>query len=119
MNNLWKIAPMPAAVSAHPAMAADQNQKPDVLFIAVDDLRPEMGCYGNPVVKTPNLDRLAARGVVFNHAHCQQAVCDPSRSSLMTSRRPDATRVWDLTGWACHTLDRLVCFGSSCRRHRR
>jgi iduronate 2-sulfatase len=68
----------------------------NVLFIAVDDLRPEMGCYGNPVVKTPNFDRLASRGVVFNHAYCQQAVCSPSRSSLMTGRRPDATRVWDL-----------------------
>ncbi len=69
---------------------------PNVLFIAVDDLRPEMGCYGNAVVKTPNLDRLAARGTVFHHAYCQQAVCSPSRSSLMTGRRPDATRVWDL-----------------------
>jgi arylsulfatase A-like enzyme len=71
-------------------------QRPNVLFIAVDDLRPEMGCYGNPVIKTPNFDRLAARGMVFNHAYCQQAVCSPSRSSLMTARRPDATRVWDL-----------------------
>jgi iduronate 2-sulfatase len=70
--------------------------KPNVLFIAVDDLRPELGCYGNPVVKTPNLDRLAAQGMVFNHAYCQQAVCSPSRSSVMTGRRPDATRVWDL-----------------------
>lgn len=71
-------------------------EKPNVLFIAVDDLRPEMGCYGNPVVKTPNLDRLAAHGMVFNHAYSQQAVCSPTRSSLMTSRRPDATHVWDL-----------------------
>lgn len=75
------------------ARAAD---RPNVLFIAVDDLRPEMGCYGNTVVKTPNLDRLAARGTVFNRAYCQQAVCSPSRSSLLTGRRPDATRVWDL-----------------------
>jgi arylsulfatase A-like enzyme len=78
--------------------AADASKPPgfNVLFIAVDDLRPEMGCYGNPVVRTPNLDRLAARGMVFNRAYCQQAVCSPSRSSLMTGRRPDATRVWDL-----------------------
>lgn len=80
----------PAPLSAVPAA------KPNVLFIAVDDLRPEMGCYGNAVIKTPNLDRLAARGMVFNHAYCQQALCSPSRSSLMTSRRPDVTRVWDL-----------------------
>jgi arylsulfatase A-like enzyme len=68
----------------------------NVLFIAVDDLRPEMGCYGNSVVKTPNLDRLAKRGIVFNHAYCQQALCSPSRSSIMTGKRPDATKVWDL-----------------------
>ncbi len=78
------------------AVNAIAGDKPNVLFIAVDDLRPEMGCYGNIVVKTPNLDRLAARGMVFNHAYCQQAVCSPSRSSLMTGRRPDATKVWDL-----------------------
>ena len=76
--------------------ATHNAAKPNVLFIAVDDLRPEMGCYGNPVIKTPNMDRIAARGLVFNHAYCQQALCSPSRSSLMTGRRPDATRVWDL-----------------------
>lgn len=70
--------------------------KPNVLFIAVDDLRPELGCYGNKVVKTPNIDRLAARGIVFNHAYCQQAVCSPSRTAMMTGLRPDVTKVWDL-----------------------
>jgi len=79
------------------SLQADETQKrPNVLFIAVDDLRPEIGCYGNTIVKTPNIDRLAARGIVFNHAYCQQAVCSPSRSSLLTGRRPDATKVWDL-----------------------
>lgn len=75
------------------ALSAD---RPNVLFFAVDDLRPEIGCYGNTVVKTPNLDRIAARGMVFDRAYCQQAVCSPSRSSLLTGRRPDATRVYDL-----------------------
>jgi arylsulfatase A-like enzyme len=84
-------------VVAAQSLAADAPPtRPNVLFIAVDDLRPELACYGNPVAKTPNLDRLAARGVLFSHAYCQQAVCSPSRSSLMTGRRPDATRVYDL-----------------------
>ena len=76
--------------------AENKPDKPNVLFIVVDDMRPELGCYGNKIVKTPNIDRIAARGMVFNHAYCQQAVCSPSRSSLLTGRRPDATRVWDL-----------------------
>lgn len=82
----------------NPAAAVEKSAatKPNVLFISVDDLRPEMGCYGNKVIQTPNLDRLAARGTVMNRAYCQQAVCSPTRSSLMTGRRPDATRVWDL-----------------------
>ena len=76
--------------------AAEPTPRPNVLFIAVDDLRPEMGCYGNSVIKTPHLDRLAKRGIVFDRAYCQQAVCSPSRSSLLTGKRPDATKVWDL-----------------------
>jgi arylsulfatase A-like enzyme/dienelactone hydrolase len=69
---------------------------PNVLFIAVDDLKPLLGCYGDPIVKTPNIDRLASKGTVFLNAHCQQAVCGPSRASLLTGLRPDSTRVWDL-----------------------
>ena len=80
-----------AATSA-PASA----DRPNVLFIAVDDLRPELGCYGVKEIHTPNIDALAASGVTFNRAYCQQAVCNPSRASLMTGLRPDSTRVWDL-----------------------
>lgn len=70
--------------------------RPNILFIAVDDLRTQLGCYGDPVAITPNLDRLARRGTVFGRAYCQQAVCCPSRSSLMTGANPDTLRVWDL-----------------------
>lgn len=72
------------------------SRKPNILFIAVDDLRPELGCYGDSTAKSPNIDKLAASGVLFNQAYCQQAVCSPSRTSLMTGRRPNTTKVWDL-----------------------
>ncbi len=78
------------------SLQAAEARRLNVLFIAVDDLRPEMAASGSDLVKTPNLDRIAARGTTFERAYCQQAVCSPSRSSLMTGRRPDATRVWDL-----------------------
>ncbi len=71
-------------------------RKPNVLFIAVDDLRPELGCYGRGYIKSPNIDRIARQGMVFNRAYCQQAVCSPSRSSVLTGTRPDSTKVWDL-----------------------
>ncbi|MEQ8853017.1 sulfatase [Gimesia sp.] len=70
--------------------------KPNVLFIAADDLRCDLACYGHPLVKTPNLDRLASRGVLFKQAYCQQALCNPSRASLMTGRRPDSLEIWNL-----------------------
>ncbi|QDT02085.1 Arylsulfatase [Rubripirellula lacrimiformis] len=70
--------------------------RPNVLFIAVDDLRPSMGCYGDPHAITPNMDGLASRGVQFNRAYCQVAVCNPSRASLMTGIRPDNLGVWTL-----------------------
>jgi iduronate 2-sulfatase len=73
-----------------------EKKVPNILFIPVDDLRTELGCYGNKTIKTPNIDRLAQNGVVFTRAFCQQAVCNPSRVSLLTGLRPDSTRVWDL-----------------------
>lgn len=73
-----------------------KTNKPNILFIPIDDLRPELGAYGNTIVKSPNIDDLASNGVTFNRTYCQQAVCTPSRASLLTGLRPDSTQVWDL-----------------------
>ena len=75
------------------ATALQAAQRPNILFIGVDDLRPELGCYGSPVAITPNLDKLASQGLLFNRAYCQQAICGPSRASLMTGMRPDTSGV--------------------------
>ncbi|MFT4690734.1 MAG: sulfatase [Verrucomicrobiia bacterium] len=73
--------------------------KPNIIFIAIDDLRPELGCYGSPIAKSPNLDQLAAEGMLFNRAYCQQAICSPSRASLMTGARPDTIGVVENTAY--------------------
>jgi iduronate 2-sulfatase len=67
--------------------------KPNVLFLMADDLRPELATYGS-VAKTPSLDRLMQRSLQFDRAYCQQAVCNPSRSSMLTGRRPDTLKLW-------------------------
>jgi arylsulfatase A-like enzyme len=85
--------------------------KPNVLFIVVDDLRPELGCYGKDYIKSPNIDGLAKSGMVFNRAYCQQAVCSPSRSSVMTGTRPDTTKVWDLVTHFRTALPDVVTLG--------
>jgi iduronate 2-sulfatase len=71
-------------------------RRKNILFIAVDDLRPELGCYGHSMVKSPNIDDLAKNGVVFERTYCQQAVCGPTRASLLTGKRPDTTKIYDL-----------------------
>ena len=76
--------------------AAFAQTRPNILFIAVDDLRPVIGCYGDSLAITPNIDRLASDGLLFNQAYCQVAVCNPSRASLMTGQRPDKLGVWTL-----------------------
>src|SRR3954465_10016898 len=68
----------------------------NVLFICVDDLKPLLGCYGDQRIKSPNIDRLAKRGVRFTAAYCNQAVCAPSRNSLLTGVRPTTLGIYDL-----------------------
>lgn len=95
MNRLNRIVSLWLAVLglAFSSVAAD---RPNVLMIVVDDLNATLGCYGDSDAITPNIDRLAGRGRLFRRAYCQQAVCNPSRASAMTGRRPDTLKVWDL-----------------------
>ena len=83
------------ATSCKPVAEGSEQKKkrPNILFIAVDDLRPELGCYGSEIAITPNLDKLASQGLLFERAYCQQAICSPSRASLMTGARPETTNI--------------------------
>ncbi|MDO6473349.1 sulfatase [Maribacter sp. 1_MG-2023] len=66
-----------------------EDIKPNILFIAIDDLRPELGSYGSEIAISPNLDKLSSEGLQFNNAYCQQAICGPSRASVLTGMRPE------------------------------
>ena len=90
---------------------ASAAERPNILFVAVDDLRPEFGAYGASYVHSPNLDRIAKAGITFNRSYCQQAVCSPTRSSLMTGTRPDTTKVWDLVTHFRDALPNVVTLG--------
>ena len=101
----WFLLTTLSDISAQPGRPAS---KPNILFIAIDDLRPELGCYGSRETFSPNIDRLAASGVKFDRAYCQLAVCNPSRVSLLTGLRPDTTRVWTLDRRFRDTLPNAV-----------
>ena len=77
-----------------PKLKANANCQYNVLFFIVDDLRPLLGCYGHSEMHTPNIDRLAQRGTLFNRAYCQNPLCHPSRTSILTGLRPNTTGVF-------------------------
>jgi arylsulfatase A-like enzyme len=93
------------------------EKKLNVLFIAVDDLRPELGCYGQQVIQTPHIDALAKRGTLFQRAYCQVAVCGASRASLMTGLRPTAERFLDYQTWAQDDAPEAVTLAEAFRQN--
>ena len=78
------------------AQGVKEVRKPNIIFIAIDDLKPTIGVFGDEFAETPILDKLAKNGTIFTNNHTQQAVCGPSRASLLTGKRPDYTKVRDL-----------------------
>lgn len=94
---ILKLAFAPVILTAATTSLSAKDVKKNVLFIAVDDMNNDLGCFGHPVVKSPNIDRLASQGIAFANAYCQFPLSSPSRSSLLTGLRPDRTKVFDLT----------------------
>jgi len=95
MIRRWPICLVALGLSLSLGHAA--TGRPNVLFIAIDDLNDWVGCLGgHPQVRTPNIDRLARRGVLFSNAHCQAPICNPSRVSLLTGVLPSTSGVYEL-----------------------
>lgn len=92
------LALAPAAVTANAATAPKADNRPNIIFISVDDMKPWLSAYGDTLAHTPNMDRLAAMGTTFNNAYCQIALSGPTRSSILTGLNPDHTGVWWLMG---------------------
>jgi len=97
--------------------ASEESRRPNVLFIAVDDLRCELGCYGVKEVKSPRIDEFAGSAVTFTRAYVQVAVCNPSRVAVMTGLRPDTTKVWDLPTRFRETTPDAVTIPQHFREH--
>lgn len=104
MTTLHKLFPLLSLAIT----ASAEAKPPNILMIVVDDLKPAIGAYGDPHAITPVMDRIAQRGTLFANAHCQQAVCGPSRASLLTGLRPDSVRIWDLATQMRETVPDLV-----------
>lgn len=96
MNDKIFLASLALVCGTDRVHAEDGSDKMNVLLIMIDDMKPNLGCYGDPVALTPNIDSLAARGTVFLNNFCQQALSGPSRASMLTGLRPDNLTVWNV-----------------------
>jgi arylsulfatase A-like enzyme len=105
-------APAPLARADTPA-----PRRPNILFIAVDDLRTELGCYGKKPIQSPNIDRLAARGILFEHAYCMFSICGASRASLLTGIRPKHDRITRTTVFASKELPDAIPINTHFKNH--
>ncbi len=114
---LAALALLSLAQLAQLAFAQQPAARPNVLFFAIDDLRTDIGCYGHAEAKTPNIDALAKLGMIFRRAYCQQAVCSPSRTSLLTGLRPDSTKVYDLQTHFRDTIGDVVTLPQHFKNH--
>ena len=95
LSTSLKIGAAAFTTALLPQLHTYADDRYNVLFIVVDDLRPMLGCYGHAEMYTPNIDRIAQRGTVFNRAYCQFPVCNPSRASVLTGLRPDSVGIYD------------------------
>ena len=94
MKHLIFLTGILLAVSCSSRQKPEIATPPNILFIAADDMKPVLGCYGNGQIITPHIDQLAREGFVFMNNHCQVAVCGPSRASLLTGMYPDRSSIW-------------------------
>ena len=97
LSTSFKIGTAAFTTALLPKSQVNAKDRYNVLFIVVDDLRPLLGCYGHPEIHTPNIDALAERGTLFNRAYCQNPLCHPSRTSMLTGLRPETTGVFSNT----------------------
>ena len=95
LSTSLKVGAATFTTSLIPNLNLSAKGKYNVLFIIVDDLRPMLGCYGISQMHTPNIDRLANSGTIFNRAYCQYPLCNPSRASILTGLRPETTKVYN------------------------
>lgn len=111
-----KIHPFTLLIICCWASILNAADKTNILLICIDDLKPVLGCYGDPHAITPNLDRIASRGLVFDRAYCNQAICAPSRNSLMTGLRPQTIGIYDLVTTFRHGAPDAVTSGQYFKR---